>query len=204
MKKYLVLTLALALAASSTKNTVAAPQHYLYTEMVADTAAGTAHAFRTASMKEINANVIKQRALIAGTTSILALIIKIISTVKANSHLEINSAWMQATLKLADDLIEAWNALRMYRNAENLATYNEKQSRSTPKLPQAQALLFSLLATNKLTKLGRTYGVSRRLTLDNESFFLKNYDKIDLIHLFSTLATALYEHGYYDAIKEIS
>lgn len=206
IKKYLIIALGLLFVTMSTQDVFLTPKHYHYAEMTVDMVSGAAHAFRIAGMKETNANLIKQRALAACATSLLALIVKTVATFKQRLPSEDPSSLVITTEQLAEDLLESWNAFRMYRNAENIATYNKKQNHS--KLPQAMLLL--LLTTNRLLKLGDKYGhvqsmhLEKFLTADILPFYFRNGKSFSILALLSTLATALYEHGYYDAIKEVS
>jgi len=175
------------------------------TAMGAEAISGLAHAYRLGkTMTSKSAKEIKFVSAIAAFTNLATLLAH---GYKTTSHTKLKTLSAASDIEaVGRHLFEAFNAIRMYRNAESIADSNKRNPQSFLK---AKSILLSSLLANRGLRMAFDANLSDILHLSNK--YLPNDDEDSQVVLGAVtgvpllaiaLHNSIYEYGLYDGLKK--
>jgi len=176
------------------------------TAMGAEAISGLAHAYRLGkTMTSKSKKEIKIVSAIAAFTNLATLLAH---GYKTTSHTEFKDLSAASDIEtVGRHLFEAFNAIRMYRNAESIADSNKRNPQSFLK---AKALLLSSLLANRGLRMTFDANLSDILNLSNKYINKADYEDsqfalgaatgVPLLAI--TLHNSIYEYGLFDGLKK--
>ncbi|MCK4517828.1 hypothetical protein KAT92_03570 [Candidatus Babeliales bacterium] len=179
--------------------------------MGAEALSGVAHAYRLGkTMTSKSAKEIKIVSAIAAFTNLATLLAHGYKTSSYYKNRGLSAACDVEAI--GRHLFEAFNAIRMYRNAENIASTNKLNPQS---LLKAKAILLSSLLANRGLRMtfdanfADLFKLSKNIVSNDEDDYNNKTTYQQAIGfllgaplLATTLHQSIYEHGLYDGLKK--